>query len=168
MRQPLEQMASLLQEQNELLTGLLEVMRELRAVIVSADTKRFDSAIRQIPKSRRKLSAVEKQLRDLLPTVTAQLGLEESKTTLGGIINCVEPEAYSVLQPLKDRLTEGFHELIGLSIENQEYLDEHLDYSEAVLNLLVQEEDPLNNFYGDDGNATPEQKKSASIFDRNA
>jgi hypothetical protein len=53
-------------------------------------------------------------------------------------------------------------------MENRELIKTHMEYSEAVLELLVDSEDPLNNFYGMDGKAAPDKKKTTGFFDKQA
>ena len=151
MRQSLEKLVDSLQEQKEHLGDILKLSYEIRAIIVDKDVHRLGVMVRKELEAIKKMNACEKNLMLLLPVVAEELGLKKDDLTLSDIISHLEAEERSIIQALRDSLTTGLRELAELNIENQEYIDTRLDYSEYVFDLLVAEEDPLNNFYGDDG-----------------
>jgi hypothetical protein len=167
LRQSLEKTADLLREQIELLADITKLSHEMRTVMVSADMSPFNDLVRQERAAISKMNATQRELVSLLPVVSAELGLGDIEATLGDIINHAKPEEHSVILPLQRTLKKELNEFLELSNATREVVDLHLECSEILMNFAASEEDPLNNFYGGDGNAAPERMK-AGIFDSKA
>jgi len=168
LNQSLERLINLLQEQKKILLNMLKQSQEIRAIVVGASEERLDGAVRKNLTMIREMKAMEKKRMELLPTVAEELGLKQSGPALTDIINRLSPKERSIMQALQNELKAGFIELSELNADNQELISEHLDYAEVVLDYLAAEDDPLNNFYGNDGNAAPDGTRAAAFFDTDA
>jgi flagellar biosynthesis/type III secretory pathway chaperone len=96
------------------------------------------------------------------------LGLPENEMTVSAIAERAEPDERKAIRQLQVELTDLISRHTDLNNENRELIKTHLEYSEAMLDVMVGSEDPLNNFYGGDGKHTPERKKTTGFFDGHA
>jgi len=163
-----EQLINLLQEQKKLLTDMLKHSHQIRTIVVGASEERLDSAVRKNLGMIREMKTVGKKQAELLSIVAAELGLGQNEITISAVIAHAGPKERSIVQQLRDELKTGLYELAEMNVINQELIDEHLDYAEIMLEYLAVEDDPLNNFYGNDGGTAPEGARSAGFFDANA
>jgi flagellar biosynthesis/type III secretory pathway chaperone len=88
--------------------------------------------------------------------------------TVSSIAEHADPDEREVIRALQTELTELIEKHTALNAENRELIKAHIEYSEAMLNMMVVSEDPLNNFYGGDGKATVDKKKTTGFFDGHA
>ena len=167
MRQSLDKLAISLREQSEALGAILELSREVRSIVVEKDVRLLGTAVRKELNAIKKMNAIADNTRAAFEAVTVELNLKENCKTIGEIISHLEPDERMIIQTLRDELTINLEELAELNIDNQEYIETRLEYSEYLVDLIVAEEDPLNNFYGDEGYTDFERKKSG-FFDSQA
>ena len=160
MRQSIEKLINALREQNGYLGEILKHSHEVRAIIVDMNVDQLGIAVSKERAAIRKMRTAEKNLIDLLPVLAAELGFSANNITLNGIIDSLRPDERSAVLPLRDELIDAIYEISELNSENLEYINTRLDHSQYVVDMLVAEEDPLNNFYRNDGYYKAEQKKS--------
>lgn len=168
MRQSLEELSGLLVEQKSVLENMLELSLEERRIIISGEAPLLEGIIRQELRELSKLGAIEKKRIALHKGIAEELGIPENDITVSAIAELAEPDERDALKKLQKELTALIDQHTALNMENQELIKSHLEYSETVLDLLVDSEDPLNNFYGGDGKATQDRKKSTGFFDGHA
>jgi len=65
-------------------------------------------------------------------------------------------------------MTELINRHKAINAENRQLIEMHLEYSETFLNLMVDSEDPLNNFYGEDGKTDQDRRRATGFFDDRA
>ena len=165
--QQIGEIVKLLREQKESLEDMLRLSYEVCSIAVDEETGRLDETVRQKHVAIKKVGAVKKELEALLSVISADSG---STITIKDVIDGIKPEERTVIQSLYDELKEIISEFDESNEDNQEMYDMRLEYSEVAFNLLTMtvEEDPLNNFYGNDGSEAHSGKKSAGIFDNQA
>ena len=168
MRQSLEDLCALLIEQKGVLENMLELSREERGIIISGEAELLEGVVRKEIRELSKLGAIEKKRLALHKVIGAEIGLPEEDITVSAIARRVEPDERETLKRLQKELTALVDGHTGLNQENRELIKAHIEYSEAILDLLVDSEDPLNNFYGGDGKAIEDRKKSTGFFDGHA
>ena len=169
MRPTLESVYNLLLEQKSVLETMLEMSREERRIIISGEASLLEEIVRREIRALSKLNAIEKKRAALHPAVSAEIGLPEEKITISAIAQLAEPEEREALKELQTELTALLKQHAELNKENKELIEAHFEYTEAVLDLVVDFEDPLNNFYGGDGKTTAqERKKTTGFFDGHA
>ena len=169
MRQSLEQLCGLLEEQKGVLESMLELSLEERQIIICGDADRLDGIVRQKHRGVSKLGALEKKRMAILPDVERDLRLPQGGgTTVSLVAKRAEPGEREVIGKLQEELTALLKRHTALNKENHELIKSHFDYADAMLNLMVDPEDPLNNFYGGDGKAAPERKRTTGFFDGQA
>jgi flagellar biosynthesis/type III secretory pathway chaperone len=79
-----------------------------------------------------------------------------------------EPDELDVIVKLQLELVALIEQHSNINMENRELIKAHLEYSEAMLELMVDSEDPLNNFYGGDGRVVADRKKTTGFFNSHA
>lgn len=168
MRQSLEELCNLLLEQKNVLERMLELSWEERRIIISDDAEKLEGIVRQEMRELSKLNAVEKKRIALHKIISPELGLSEEEITVSAIAQCVEPDERETIIKLQSELVALINKHTELNSENRELIKAHIEYSETMLDLMVDSEDPLNNFYGDDGRAVSDRKKSTGFFDGHA
>ena len=168
MRQSLEELQSLLLEQKALLGDMLELSREERRIIVSGEADKLEDIVRQEMRLLSKLNAIEKRRAAMNPAISAEFGLPENDITISAIIERAEPEEREVIKALQTQLNSLLGQHTDINKENRELIKAHIEYTDAMIDVMVDSEDPLNNFYGGDGKTSQDRKKSTGFFDGHA
>ena len=168
MRQTLSDLCVLLTGQKEVLTNMLALAKEERQVIISGESDKLENVIRLELKELNKLGAIEKKRLALHRVIAAELGLQEDDITVTRIAEKAKPDEQEAIRKLQTGLMSLIEEHTEVNKENRELIKSHVEYSETMLNLMSQSEDPLNNMYGGDGKAAPERKKATGFYDGHA
>jgi flagellar biosynthesis/type III secretory pathway chaperone len=164
----LRELLTLLHEQKRVLETLLELSREERQVIVDGEAGKLENIVRLELRELSKLGAIEKKRAALHKTISVEFNLPEGDVTVSAIAERAEPKGRENIKKLQTELTDLIGKHTTMNMENRELIKAHLEYSEAMLELMVDTEDPLNNFYGGDGKAAPERKRTTGFFDSHA
>ena len=168
MRQIIKDLCDLLLEQKKELQALLELAEQEKQIIINGDSEKLEGVVRLEFKQLSKLGAVEKKRLALHKVIASELKLPEQELTVSAIARCVEPEEGNAIIDLQIELVKLINEHAKLNEENRELINAHLEYSELMMELMVDDEDPLNNFYGGDGKAAPDRKKATGLFNGTA
>jgi len=168
MRKIFKELYDLLLDQKKALEHLLELSREERQIIICGEANKLEKVVRLELKELSKLGAIEKKRMALHKSIASELKLPENELTVTAIAERAEPDEREAIRKLQAELMELISEHTALNAENRELLSAHLEYSETMLDLMVGVEDPLNNFYGGDGKAAPDRKKTTGLFDGSA
>ena len=168
MRKALEELCALLIEQRDILGDMLKLSQEERQVIIDADHAKLESIVRLELKELSKLGRVEKKRAALHDAIAQEFGLSGQNITVTAIAERAEPDEREAIVALQKQLTDLISRHSELNLENRELIKSHLEYSEAMLELMVEPDDPLNNFYGGDGRAAGDKKKSTGFFSGHA
>jgi len=164
----LEQLYKLLEEQKLLLENMLELSRKEQQIIISGASVELEDIVRRELRELSKLGAIEKKRMALHKDISLEMGLPEREITVSAIAGRAEPDERETITKLQAELTDLIAQHRRLNDENKELIKAHLEYTEAMLDLMVDSEDPLNNFYNDEGKATPDKKKTTGFFDKHA
>ena len=164
----MQALCDLLGEQKSLLENMLTLAHEERRIIVSGEAENLEAIVRQELKELSKLGAVEKKRIALQEAISKALGMPMSEINVTSIAKRASSSEREAIQKLQGELTLLIDEHTVLNAENRDLINAHLEYTEIMLNIMVDSEDPLNNFYGDDGKATTDRKKTTGIFDGHA
>ncbi|MCL2226422.1 MAG: flagellar protein FlgN [Oscillospiraceae bacterium] len=168
MRKSLEELRALLLEQKAILESMLKLSGEERQVIIAGESEKLEDIVRQGFRELSKLGQVEKKRATLHKAIAAEFGLTEQDLTVSVIAENAEPHEREAIVTLQKELTELIGQHSALNKENTELIKAHLEYSETMLELMVEPDDPLNNFYGGDGRAAAEKKKTTGFFNGQA
>ena len=168
MRQLLEELRDLLLEQKAMLGNMLELSQEERRIIVSGEADKLEDIVRQEMRLLSKLNAIEKRRAAMNPAVSAEFGLPDNDITLSAIIELAGPDEREAIKELQTQLTALLKQHTDLNKENRELIKAHIEYTDAMIDVMVDSEDPLNNFYGGDGKTAQDRKKSTGFFDGHA
>ena len=168
MRQVLTDLCGLLNEQKNVLDDMLILSTEERQIIINGDAELLEDIVRREFKELSKLNALEKKSVDLRKKISAEFGLSARELNVSSITERVEPDEREVIIKLQTELTALLKRHTDINTENRELIKAHFEYTDALMNLVVGSEDPLNNFYGGDGKAAPERTKATVFFDSRA
>ena len=168
MSQVMEDLCALLLEQKLVLGKLLELSLEEREVIIRGESQLLEEIVRTELRELSKLGAAEKKRIALHKSIALEFGLSEKDITVSSIAQRARPDEREKITALQKELTELIDRHTAINNENRELIKAHMEYSETMLELLVDSEDPLNNFYGGDGKSAPDKKKTTGFFDGHA
>ena len=168
MRQILADLCALLQEQKDVLERMLALSKEERQIIINGESDKLEGVIRLELKELNKLGAVERKRLALHKVIAVELGLSDDEITVSKIAEKARPDERDAIRKLQTELKPLIEEHSSVNKENRELIKSHLDYSETMMELMTESEDPLNNMYGGDGRAAPDKKKSTGFYDGHA
>ena len=168
MRQVLEELHSLLIEQKSILTDMLALSEEERRIIISGEADKLEDVVRKEMRLLSKLNAIEKKRMAMNPAVSAEFDLPIKEITVTSIAARAKPDEREVITSLQKELSALLGRHTELNNENRELIKAHIEYTDAVMDIMVDSEDPLNNFYGGDGKAMQDKKKSTGFFNGTA
>ena len=168
MRQIIEELTGLLLEQRSVLLDMLNLSREERDIIMNCETDKLETVVRLELRELSKLGSIEKKRMALHKAIANAFDLSDNDITVTAIAQRADPDEREALINLQTELTELIKQHTDINKENRELIKAHLEYSEAMLELMVDSEDPLNNFYGGDGKMTAEKRKTTGFFNGHA
>ena len=164
MRKVLEELITLLLEQKGVLLNMLDLSREERRVIMNGETEKLEDVVRLEVRELSKLGAIEKKRAALHKAIATELNLPDNDVTVSAIAKRATPDEREVIVKLQSELIALISQHSEINTENRELIKAHLEYSEAMLELMVDSEDPLNNFYGGDGRVSTDRRRSTGFF----
>jgi len=147
---------------------MLELAKEERQIIIKGESDKLEDVIRLELKELNKLGAVERKRLALHKSIAIELGLPEDEITVSNIADKAEPDEREAIRKLQTELVPIIEEHAAVNKENRELIESHIEYSQTMLELVTESEDPLNNMYGGDGRATPDKKKATGFYDGHA
>ena len=168
MRQLIKDLFDLLVEQKAALESLISLSYEERHAIITNESEKLEEIVRKELREISRLGAAEKKRAALNPAICDELGIPDTGVTVSAIASSAMPDEREALKKLQTELMQLIDSHTSLNLENRELIKEHLEYTESVLELMMDTEDPLNNFYGGDGKTVQEKKRSTGFFDKQA
>ena len=168
MRQVLLDLVELLLEQKSVLTNMLDLSRKERQIIIGGETDKLEGVVKLELRELSKLGAVEKKRAALHKEIAAQLNLQDDNLTVSAIAERAEPDEREAIVNLQTELTSLISRHTDINAENRELIKAYIEYSEAMLEIMVDSEDPLNNFYGGDGKTALDRRKTTGFFNGHA
>jgi flagellar biosynthesis/type III secretory pathway chaperone len=141
---------------------------EERRILISGEAENLEDIVRREFRELTKLGAIEKKRLELHSVISAEFAIPIQDINLSAIADRATQEEREAIITLQTDLTDLIAEHTALNNENRELINAHLEYSEIMIDLMVDSEDPLNNFYDGDGNAAQEKKKTTGFFDSRA
>ena len=168
MRQVLKDLCELLNEQKDILSKLLELSREEQQILISYDADKLEAVVRLELKELSKLGAVEKKCAALNEAILAELNLVGDDITITAIADNAEPAESESLRKLQTELLALLDEHTQVNSQNRELVNSHMEYSDAMLEMLSESEDSLNNLYGGDGKRASARKKTSGFYSGHA
>ena len=168
MRQVLIELCDLLNNQKDILNKLLELSLEEQQILIKGQSDKLEAVVRLELKELSKLGACERKRVKLCETIATELGLQSEDITISKIAENVTNEEKEVLVKLQTELLSLAGKHTELNSQNRELVNSHMEYSNAIIELMTEPDDPLNNFYGDDGRETSNRKKSTGFYSGHA
>jgi len=168
LRQVLVELIDLLREQKDALSNMLMLSRNERLIIINGETEKLENVVRLEFRELSKLGAIEKRRAALHKVIASELNLQDDSVTVSAIVGRAEPDEREAITKLQAELTALIGQHADINMENRELIKAHLEYTEAMLELMVDSEDPLNNFYSGDGRAATERRKTTGFFNGHA
>ena len=164
MRQVLTELCDLLNEQKDLLNRLLELAKEEQRILINGESDKLEAVVKLELKELSKLGAAEKKRTALNKTIASEFNIPEDGITITSICSSAKPQEQEILLNLQKELLALTEEHSQLNSQNRELIKSHIEYSNAMLELMIEPDDPLNNFYGGDGRAAEDRKKSTGFY----
>ena len=164
MRQVLVELYDLLNEQKVILNDLLDLSREEQRILVNGESDLLEAVVRRELKELSKLGAVERNRTVLNKTLATEFGLPEDGVNITEISTKVEPAEKETLLKIQKELIALIDEHSQMNSQNRDHIKSHMEYSSAMLDMLAEPDDPLNNFYGGDGKSTVDKKKATGFY----
>ena len=158
----------LLNEQTLILEKMLQLSQEERRVIICGEAELLEGIVRQELRELSKLGAIEKKRLALHGAISTEFDLPKQNLNVSAIAERAAPDERKLIKRIQTELTDLIAQHTAINAENRELISAHIEYSDLMLDLLVDSEDPLNNFYGEDGKSAPDKKKSTGFFDGHA
>jgi len=168
LRQVLIELIDLLREQKDALSNMLVLSRNERMIIINGETEKLENVVRLEFRELSKLGAIEKRRAALHTVIASEFNLPADNVTVSAIAGRAEPDEREAITKLQTELSALIKQHADINMENRELVKAHLEYTEAMLELMVDSEDPLNNFYGGDGRAATERRKTTGFFNGHA
>ena len=168
MRQVLKELIGILIEQKSLLSDMLNLSKEERLVIINGEAKKLEDIVRLELRELSKLNATEKKRMALHKAIASELNLPGNDITVSAIAQRADPDERDAIINLQTGLVTLINQHTDINTENRELIKARLEYTEAMLELMVDSEDPLNNFYGGDGKISTERRKTTGFFNGQA
>ena len=161
-----EQLVALLEEYRDVLQSLLDLSYEKRQTIIEAKTERLSEIVQAELRVLSEMKSLEKRRLTLVNEIAPEFGVPASELTVSRIADGAEYEQANRLRALLVEMDAIVGSQVQLNSANKELLDAHLEYSEVMLNLMIDSADPLNNFYSEDGSTEGDKKIGIGLFDR--
>jgi flagellar biosynthesis/type III secretory pathway chaperone len=168
MRQTLKELTDLLAEQKGALSSILELSREEQRIIINGEDEKLEDVVRLKFREVSKLGAIEKKRAGLHKSIASEFNIPGNDVTVSAIAGRAAPDECEVITKLQTELIGMIRQHTDINKGNRELIKARLEYTEAMLEMLVDSEDPLNNFYGCDGKAAPDRKKTTGFFNGHA
>ena len=165
MKQVLEELCGLLYEQKSVQEELLRLSTDKRQIIKSGDTESLNATVSRELGELSKLRNIERRRTALLPTISDELGIAPQDVTVSTVIEHADEDRKDELRALQRELLSLLNMQAEINAINQDMLKAQLEYTDAMLEVMVGSEDPLNNFYGDDGKASADKKRATGFLD---
>jgi flagellar biosynthesis/type III secretory pathway chaperone len=143
-----------LRELRRVIGELLTLSYEKRRVIVNADTDRLAEISSLETRLLSQLNAAERKRYAAAPAAMRELAGDNGGSTLGDLINAADGGERTTLSELKTELSSSMKLLLEMNERNTEQLRRQLEHNSDVIDVLTPPQDPLNNFYGGDGQLT--------------
>jgi len=168
MREMLAELCELLRQQKAVLEDMLKLSEEERQIIIDGNSEKLEEIIRQELKTLSKLGQIEKKRTALHKGIAEEFKVPEAELTVTAIAERADPDESEIIVKLQKELTDIIRRHTEINNENRQLIEAQLEYSETMLDLLVEPDDPLNNFYGGDGRTAEERKKTTGLFNGHA
>jgi flagellar biosynthesis/type III secretory pathway chaperone len=166
MAEPYAYISELLTELLSALDDILRLSREKRRCIIENDTIGLETVVSLEVRALNKIRAYEKKRVAFMPELAAFLELPARKINVTTLTEKASPQDSEALDKLRNEIKLRYAEIKKLNEESKSLIEAHLEYTETMMNLMVDSEDPLNNFYSGDGTADTDKKKMTGFFDR--
>jgi len=167
MRELITYLCTLLTEQKVVLEGLLKLAVEEQTVIIEGNFTKLEEIVRTQLKQLNTLKQIEKKRATLHELIASKLGMSSQDLTVSIIADKVTSEQGAQIRQIQSQLMSVIDKHGEINAENRELINAHLEYSQLMLELMIESDDPLNNLYGGDGRAAPD-KKSTGFFNGQA
>ncbi|MDR0906214.1 MAG: flagellar protein FlgN [Oscillospiraceae bacterium] len=147
-----------LRELRRVIGELLTLSYEKRRVISHGDTDRLAEISSLETRLLSQLNAAERKRYAVAPAAMREIS-DGDGSTLGDLINASDGDARKTLSELKTELTSTMKLLMEMNERNTELLRKQIDHNADVIDVLTPPQDPLNNFYGGNGQLTDERQR---------
>ena len=161
-----EPLLSLLGMQLNTNRQLLALAEEQRQSIITNDLEKLGSVVRRQTAQLSQLNALEKKRLLAVDDLQISLASPERAFTLGELIAYAPPNQQQSLHSLLEEFADLLHKLKEANDVNNMLLRTNIELNELMLNLLMDNIDPLNIIYCEDGSKAEAGPAEPSLFDQ--
>lgn len=160
-------MYNLLFELKKLQQELLELSYKKRKYAYLNDIEGLNETVGQEMKYLSDLNSLEKKRQNLQAKLSEIMSVPEKDITISFIIDRAGGKMKENFITLQKELSGLLKAQADINAINKTLLETHLEFTDAMLSVIVDSEDPLNNYYNGEGRALDKEiKKSAGLFDK--
>jgi flagellar biosynthesis/type III secretory pathway chaperone len=152
----------LLEKHVKLHKGLLELATKKTEVLKKGDMEALSGIMKQEQKY---IAAINQVERERVRVVEAMVSGEEERTLTACISRTEGPER-TMLEKLRDDLTEVVSELKNINLLNQQLTEQSLQFVNVMLDMIMPQPPEVN--YGAPNKATTSYEGGRSLFDSKA
>jgi len=160
-----EPLLTLLDMQMNVNRQLLMLAEEQRQSIINNQVEKLDALVKQQSALLRQLTGLEKKRLEAAANLHACLGLPDRLFTLSELIPYAPPQQQPGLHSLLNEFASLLTKLKDTNDANKLLLQTNIDLNDLLLNLLSDDEAPLNNLYRVDGRKAAENPATPNLFD---
>ena len=166
MKQIIDDVYTLLLEQKCVQETLLGLALRKREAVVKNDVDELTLIVNEEYFALSQVNKIEKQRVKAMAGATEAVGKPAKNITISDLIEHADDRQRPLLRTLQKELVDVLTRLKAQNDENGALVDAQLEYIAMMLSVVAGSEDPLNNFYGSDGQALDvEISKGRSVID---
>ena len=147
----IEKVYALLLEQKTVQDTLYGLAMKKRDAVVNNETDKLTQIVNEEYLALAQVNSIEKQRVKELSAVADAIGKPAKEITISDLIIVADARQKPLLAALQRELLEVLTKLKAQNEENGKLVDAQLEYIGVLLSVIAGPEDPLNNFYGNDG-----------------
>lgn len=166
MKQIIDGVYELLLEQKAVQETLLDLARKKRDAVVKNDTDELSLIVADEYVALSNMKKIEKQRTKLSNEAAALAGKSPEDMTVTELVELAEESQKAKLEAVRSELMDIIGKLKSQNDENRSLVEMQLEFNSILMSAVGGSEDPLNNFYGDDGQSLDvEISRGTSILD---
>ena len=141
----------LLLEQKEMQETLLGLALRKREAVIKNNTDELTAIVKDEYLALSHVNKIEKQRVKTVADIAEIIGKPAKDITISDLLEYADERQKPLLSALQKDLIEVLTRLKAQNDENGALVDAQLEYIGLMLSAIAGPEDPLNNFYGGDG-----------------
>lgn len=166
MKQVIDDVCKLLQEQKKVQEALYDLALRKREAVIKNKTDDLTNIVSEEYIVLSQMNKIEKQRITASSGASEQIGKAPKDITVSDLLEYADRQQKPILATLQKELLDIMTKLKAQNIENKSLVELQLEFTGVMLSAIAGTEDPLNNFYGGDGQSLDAQiSRGRNILD---